>query len=119
MWLVAVLGMVGVASWMIVEKFVHFFNYPVDTRTTIVNENHLEIPSVTFCNMNKFRYSYLVALHHFMITKQHDLFTHKTNCCVLVLQEIVDGGQFVSCGAGDESLVRSEQIKPRRRRRSQ
>ena len=55
MWLITVLAMVGIALWQIVDKFILFSNYPTETKTTIRNENILDFPAVTICNLNKFR----------------------------------------------------------------
>ncbi len=72
LWLVTVLAMKVTASYMIVNKFLYFYQYPTETKTTITNQNELDFPSVTICNLNKFR------SHQIKNKKNNNV--HKINC---------------------------------------
>ena len=60
--------------WQIVEKFMYFASYPSETKTTIRNDNRLDFPAVTICNLNKFRkglFEIKYTLHYRIVVQDY------------------------------------------------
>ncbi|XP_078684343.1 bile acid-sensitive ion channel-like [Branchiostoma floridae x Branchiostoma belcheri] len=55
LWSVLFLGMFGVATWQITERFVAYFQFDTVTNMKVEFRDVLDFPTVTICNFNKYR----------------------------------------------------------------
>ncbi|XP_057581519.1 acid-sensing ion channel 5 [Hippopotamus amphibius kiboko] len=54
-WLLVVLGSVGLLVWQIYSRLVNYFRWPTTTSMEVQYVEKIEFPAVTFCNLNRFQ----------------------------------------------------------------